>query len=136
MKLFNRLKRLGYATSLSEAIRLNENDCDLQKIYVQINSTPLKSTFYYRFTANCYNPHRTGLGSDSSVSILYDDGFKSIDIALGEITDQILTFKEKYTDTTITFCYLESYTFFKVFNYLNKKWEVISWGDFVEQYGE
>jgi hypothetical protein len=136
MKLFNRIKRLGYATSLSEAIRLNENDCDLQKIYVQINSTPLKSTFFYRFTAKCHNPYRTGLGSDSSVSILYDDGFKSIDIALGEITDQILTCKEKYTDMTTVFCYLETYAFFKVFNYLNKKWEVISWSDFVDQYGE
>jgi len=136
MKLFNRIKRLGYATSLSEAIRLNENDCDLHKIYVQINSTPLKSTFFYRFTAKCHNPYRTGLGSDSSVSILYDDGFKSIDIALGEITDQILTCKEKYTDMTTVFCYLETYAFFKVFNYLNKKWEVISWSDFVDQYGE
>jgi hypothetical protein len=135
MKLWNRIKRIGHVASLKEALKLNEDDCDLRKVYVQIIPEAKKIEYSYRFLVKTYNIHRTGFGNNNEISIFSDSGFRSIDIALAEVTEQIIDCKDKYPEMDTVFCYFYSYPIFKKFNYSLRVWEPIDWEDFVEKYG-
>jgi len=134
MKFLNRLKRIGYVNSLSEAMRLNEHDCSFSTVYIQISKTPKKSTFEYLMTTTTSNFYKTGIGHGNSMMLFRDDGFMSIDIAIGEITEQILLTKKKYPEMNTIFCYLNNFKTVKVFNYEQLTWEAISSEEFYEKY--
>lgn len=134
MKFLNRLKRIGYVNSLSEAMRLNDDDCSFSIVYIQISKTPQKSTFEYLMTTTTSNIYKTGLGHGNSMMLFRDDGFMSIDIAIGEITEQILLTKKKYPDMTTVFCYLNNFKTLKLFNYEQLTWDAILSEDFHEKY--
>lgn len=68
------------------------------------------------------------------MALFRDDGFMYIDIAIGEVTAQILLTKKKYPDMTTVFCYLNDFKTFKVFNYEKRTWDPIFWKDFDEEY--
>lgn len=55
MKILNKLKRIGYATSLREAMDLNKDDCEFNIVNIQISQTPKKSTYYYLMTTRTSN---------------------------------------------------------------------------------
>jgi len=134
MKFLNKLKRIGYAKSLKHAIRLNLDDCRLSVVYVRISKTPGKSTFEYRMTTKCSNIHRTGFGNDDLINLFNDDGFIAIDVALGEITEQILLSKDEYVNMNTIFCILNDYKNLKIFNYEKKSWDSILSEEFHEKF--
>ena len=133
MKFLNRLKRIGIVNSLSEAMRLNKDDCSFGIVYIQISKTPQKPTYEYLMTTSTSNVYKTGFGSGNDMLLFRDNGFMAIDVAIGEVTEQILLTKKKYPDMTTIFCYLNDFKTFKIFNYDKLLWDPILSKDFNEK---